>query len=574
MKRDSTAQPSHMTPRPTASSTPHPLALQHLPVVSPRAVCVGVLIALAGWGANAQTPSIIDPAGIMMQDHLKRIEQAAPPATVAPSAPLAPPEPTAPATKGRVGVVEIQFSPSELLSTQELRQLGEKYVGRSLGSADIQALLEEISTLYRNRGILTAVPVLPQQDLRSGVMRILLVEGRLGQVKVRQPWVANPLWVQDWFDLLPNVVVTADALQSKLQRFNQVSDFSATAEFTAGDRFGFSDLEIDIAATERVQPWAFYETSSAGKSTTPDQWAAGLRVSPATSMGGRVDAAVLHTDTGDTLTGSVSLPLTYKGWRTGLTGSAAESKTVLPSQEVGKQDLTILGTSQSLNWDLGRTWILQDPWILGTAISLGRQESRTQLDDGLDLFRHTVKRVSLVGTLQHESIRNRFLLRATLTGAREHAGNNDRQVSYRFWELNGNWTSVIDSDGKWYLRTSGVFRGQPSGSLGSIDRFQLGGTDTVRGFNAGASSGDQGAALQLEVRYRLPEWQSINAETYAFIDGGYTKADGVQKDLNSAGLGIQTKLNTHLGIDLMLTHQLTEPLGSRNRATLRAVVSW
>ncbi len=531
-------------------------------------------MALSAWGANAQTPNLIDPAGVMMQDHLKRIEQAAPPATVAPSAPLAPPEPAAPATKGRVGIVEIQFSPSELLSAQELRQLGEKYVGRSLGTADIQALLEDISTLYRNRGILTAVPVLPQQDLRSGVMRILLVEGRLGQVKVRQPWVANPWWVQDWFDLPPNIVVTADALQAKLQRFNQVSDFSATAEFTSGDRFGYSDLMIDITPAERVQPWAFFETSSAGKSTTPDQWAAGLRVTPATPMGGRVDTAILHTATGDTVTGAVSLPLSYKGWRTGLTGSAAESKTVVPSQEAGSEDLTILGKSQSLSWDVGRTWVLRDPWVLGTAISVGRQESRTQLDDGFDLFKHTVKRVSLVGTLQHETLRNRLFLRATLTGARDHSGTNDAQTSYRYWELTGSWTTVIDSDGRWYVRTSSIVRGSPSGILGSIDRFQLGGTDTVRGFDAGASSGDQGAAVQLELRHRLPEWRSVNAETYAFIDGGYSKADGVQKDINSAGWGVQAKLNSYLGIDLMLTRQLTEPQGSRNRATLRAVVSW
>src|SRR5512133_614318 len=144
-------------------------------------LCLSVMAGLAG---AAELP-LVDPAG-RMQDELRRAEQSAPALPAAPKPgpvePLLAPE--APVLVGKVRLREIVFSPSELLDASELGALAEPYLGREVDSQELNAFLRAIQSLYLSKGIETAVPVFPQQDLRSGNMPILLVAGRLGAVRV------------------------------------------------------------------------------------------------------------------------------------------------------------------------------------------------------------------------------------------------------------------------------------------------------------------------------------------------------------------------------------------------------
>lgn len=515
---------------------------------------------------SALTLDIVDPAGMMMQDHLKRMEQAAPDDSPKPAAKIAAPQPSAPDSVAVVQILEIQFSKSELLAAADLQALGQRFVGRKLGTADIQQLLDEISRLYRDKGVLTGVPVLPQQDLQTGVMRILLVEGRLGEVIVGTPGQAQADWVQRWFDLEPNTVLTQEAVRERLVRFNNVSDYSATAEMVAGAQFGKTNLSVEVASADRVQAWGYFETSSADQATSPSQLSAGLRIAPLSAQGGRMDAAVLSTEAGSTLTGVIGFPLGVDGWRTSLSASAARSQSKISGS--GVPDLQINGESAAFSWDLGRTWVLQDPWVLGTAISLSKQHSKTLVDDS-PLFDRESDKVTLVGSLQYDSAAQRGNLRGSFT-----LGSDDN--SYRYLELTGSWRSSMDAQGFWQLKTTGLVRFKPSGTLSSLDRFNLGGPDTVRGFDAGSASGDRGAAVQLELRRRMSDLAWESAEAYAFLDFGQATdpANEATQRLRSAGFGVQAKVHDHLGLEVMATRQLSTAQGSPTRVLLRLIFSY
>lgn len=533
-----------------------------------RVLLVGVGCWVQVTLSSAQTPGAFnDPAGLMMQDHLKRIEQAAPAARPQAAPPTAVQPPSVPRTQGAVQVNEIQFSKSELLAAADLQAVGQRYVGRRLAAADIQQLLQEVSGLYQAQGILTGVPVLPQQDLQTGVMRILLVEGRLGEVKVAEPGLAQADWVQRWFDLTHGAVLTQEALRQRLLRFNNVSDFSATADMVAGAQFGQTDLSIAVSDTRRVQTWGFYERSSADQTAAPEQLAAGLRVAPFTAQGGRLDLSLLSTKAGHTVTSAVGFPLGVQGWRTSLSASAARSESQI--QGADEAALTLKGESSSLTWDVSRAWVLAAPWLAATSASLSRQHSQTLLDSSdTPLLDRRTHKLALLGSLDYDTPRQRASVRGTFNVGSDEA-------TYRYAEITGQWRQALDESGLWQLKALGLWRLKPSGTLSSLDRFYLGGHDTVRGYSLGSASGDHGASAQLELRRSLSDAGWASAEAYAFMDLGSAKdpAKSASDRLRSTGLGAQFKVNDTLGMDVLASRQLAPQLSSPTRLMVRVVLS-
>ena len=475
----------------------------------------------------------------------------------------------------KVRLTEIQFSPTQLLSAESLQAIGQKYVGRLVDRSDIQALLDEVSALYQAKGILTAVPVLPPQDLRRGTLRILLVEGKLGQVVVRQSGRANPNWVKAWFDLPLQQVVTAQALNEKLQRFNFASDFSATASFIAGQRFGESHLQIDVAGTDPVQRWALLETVARGKNDLATQLAAGLRIAPASSVGGRVDTAVLHSDAGTTLTATVALPIDTSGWRLSVTGGWTRSNTTQASTVENVADLSIDGRANTFSAELSRGWVLPGPWVVTTALQMGRQSSDTFV---LDISsQYQVDRVSMVGTLNHDNEKGRSAMRLAYTLAQSKSSALDgarAESAYQTWDAYASHHAEFDAQRQWMGKVGLSVKRTVTGTPGVFDRFQLGTPDTVRGWSGNEITGDEGAAVQWELRRRLPSVAGMTqAEAYAFVDKGYVQSAGQRQQVTSFGLGAQARLTPQLGMEIQLS-QARSAQEKRLQAQLRLVASW
>lgn len=504
-----------------------------------------------------------DPAAVM-NEHIRRMEKASPSNTPRVPSEPAPITPTAPPTSGTVFLKEIQFSNSALLAPEALRELGTRYVGRTLRSADLQALLDDVGRLYREKGILTAQPMLPQQNLGSGVLKVLLVEGRLGEVKVRTPGYADPAWLATWFDLSRGEVVTNEALSSRLGIFNASSDMQATAEFVPGAGFGLTDLAIDVAVSERSQFWSFVESQTAGSHLA----AVGVRVSPVGRTGGKFEAAALATGDAKTLSLAEFWPIGVRGWRAGVSGSVSQSQTtVRPETEGEGQSLKVQGDSNALNFELGRNWVLSAPWSLGTSVNWGTLRSRTTVMDQ-QLISQKLKRLSVSSTFNYASAGTQAITKLGLTST---SGGG---LSFQHLDLLVQMQTRLDKPGHWYGRLNGFARLASSGDAMASEQVILGGTDTVRGFSAGTAAGEKGGALQMDLRYRHQPSQPLSSESFVFVDAGQTSAPGARQDLASVGVGVQTRINENLGADLVWSHQMQGPRSSPNRWQLRVVGSW
>lgn len=524
--------------------------------------------------AGLDTVPYTDPA-VRMQEELRRAERAAP-RTAAPAAPVAEPPaaPVGPALRGTVRLQEVVFSPSELLSEPELSAAARPYLGRDVSSQDLNAFLQAIQALYLAKGFQTAVPVLPQQDLQSGSLRVLLVEGRLGGVKVLAPSggedAADPAWVARWFDLPVGAVIRPDALASRLNVFNAASDFGAQAVFAPGAEFGRSDLLVQLPEAAVSQVWSLVEMPDLGAGVRGSSVMAGYRRAPLSARGGRFDLMGTASSDSATLSLAGSLPLGAPGWRLGASATASRSRSTYVWPDPTLDPLSIRGESSSVALELAHHQAIGARQLLRWSGSLSRVKTQTTLGgevwsdrliDRFTLAASTDWPAAMAGDVVPAS------LRAALTSGKGLG------PAYHFAELGGALAFRPVAGGP-VLRLNGQWRLAPHQPTDLSDRWQAGGSGSVRGFGSGAVSGERGAALQVSVHQPVQISGFQAAEAYAFTDAAQARSDGARQRIASAGVGLQLQLSPRVALDATLSHQLTGFLGARTRPALRVSASW
>jgi hemolysin activation/secretion protein len=518
--------------------------------------------ALVATAAHAQ--AIPDPA-LILQEQLRRIDNGASSLPAPPKANLQPaPRAQLPDVGTTVDIREIQFSRSVLLSDKELRTLAAKYVGRSLTTADLQQLLDAIAELYQSKGVLTAVGVLPQQDLKTGLLRVVLVEGRFGDIAVKVEPPGSPDWVKKWFSLPADEVIDSEQLRRQLALFNLTSDFNAQAQFVPGASFGISDLAVEVTDSARLQTWAMLDSYS-GQAKASQSLSLGLRWAPVSARGGRLDLALLGTANAHTVSGAFSMPVGVTGWRAGLNAAASRSNFRVPST-TSAPDLALQGSSESLGAELERTWVLTAPWVIIGSASAGSLKSTTELL-GVTLAQNQLDKLALSARVRFETAARKVNLRTSLVTARSNG------LAHSYLDTSGQWRQTIDARGQWQWRVAGQLRTNDRGQPGSADAFALGGPESLRGFNSNTLSGSSGYALQLELRRQLLGEGNGRTEGFIFRDEGRAKGSGHQQ-AESMGFGIQTQVTGNVGVDAVFSRQTQGLQGQKNRLNLRLVASW
>lgn len=530
-------------------------------------------LAMIGGAALAADSPLIDPAA-RMRDELRRADIAAPTVPTVPRP--APAEPfqlvDAPMLAGTVLLKEVIFSPSELLEDAELRTLAQPYLGREVTSQDLNVFLRAIQTLYLSKGIQTGVPVLPQQDLRSGTMRVLLVEGKLGEVKIEGASNVDPAWAGQWFDLAAGSVIRPEELERRLGVFNAASDYAAQGAFIPGTEFGRSDLVIRVQDTAMSQVWGLVDVPDAGSGRSlGNSLIAGYRLYPLGMHGGRVDVLTIASSNANTLSLAGSVPLGTQGWRLGASATGSRSRSTFESTNITLPDLVIDGRSSSMALELGRYLPITSQQLVRLSGALTNVKSTSTIS-GEVLSDRAVNRLTLAASTDWPAERlgdiSPASLRTSVTTAQGPVN------AYSFAEVGGMIAARLGTAGGPLLRVSGQARLGTHNTPDVTDSWLAGGSNSVRGFDSGALIGESGHALQLAL-YQPVAVQGLDAaEAYLFADQARAIRNGSAQRIASMGMGFQFQVNRNLALDTTLTRQTVGFQGARTRLSLRGSASW
>lgn len=108
--------------------------------------------------------------------------------------PLELPRGTSLADSPRVLVRKFVFEGNHVFTDAQLRKLIAQYAGRTITPEELEEARVALTKHYIEEGYITSGAVLPDQDVRGGVVKFQLVEGRLREIDVR-----GNFWYRSWW---------------------------------------------------------------------------------------------------------------------------------------------------------------------------------------------------------------------------------------------------------------------------------------------------------------------------------------------------------------------------------------
>ncbi len=81
---------------------------------------------------------------------------------------------------------DIAFIEGTLLGHRDQARLRARYINRCLNVNDINQLIHDVSNWYIARGFITSRAYLREQDLSSGRLQIILLEGRIEAITLKE----------------------------------------------------------------------------------------------------------------------------------------------------------------------------------------------------------------------------------------------------------------------------------------------------------------------------------------------------------------------------------------------------
>ncbi len=426
--------------------------------------------------------------------------------------------PARPAAAGsRFLLKRIEFTKSELLSDETLKELASSVEGREVSLGEVQAVVDRINAIYQERGVPTAQAVLPAQEVADGVLKIKLVEGRVGQVMLDGNATTSGDFILSRIGQTRGELADVGELERSMMRFNRSQDVQLRAELKPGAKFGETDIALTASEPPRHELRLFSDSSG---SYATGVYRVGAFYQNRSLFGFRdaLSLSLVGAEGHEGRAVSYSFPLGTLGTR--LTLSWFDDRTDIKNGPFAR--LNIRGESTA--W----TALLRHPLLLGRNYQLdllggakkrkteswieGRKFQSTDIDDlsvGVDAQWWETDRIWT----------------GSLTFSNGEADPIDDVVSTSFNIWRGSLRRVQDLSEGWSVHNTVAFQYTRDKNLTSSEQFLIGGEGSVRGYQTGLFSGDKGLTASVELHHPLPQLSGIPLKTsgFAFVDYGATK---------------------------------------------------
>lgn len=419
---------------------------------------------------------------------------------------------------GCVDVKEIEVEGSNSLSASEVADLITPFRGRCLGLSDLNELMRAISQVYVDRGMVAARPYLPPQDMRDGVLKLVVIEGKVESIEPDPSDSGRALGLELAM-AFPSVIdrpLDLRDIEQGLDQLNRLRSNSASMTLEPGRAQGGTRVVVHNQPKKR---WRLgggvnnsgQESTGRNKAQVNGELDDGLGVNDFLSL--TADRSTFYEEDwrgSRSINGFFSLPYGY--WTLSLSASyfdyrspvqglsqvyrssgnsktqKAELERVLHRDADGKTSASLLYRTYAANSYFNDSRLSASSYALSVG-GVGLAHSRKVLDGVLSL-RGTWERGLDTGHTKTDA--------DALAKDSPHAQFDKVTADLSYFRP----FSVADLS----FAYSGAVHGQWSkDTLYSPERISLGGQYSVRGFDSQYISGDVGAYWRNEVSLTLPE---------------------------------------------------------------------
>jgi hemolysin activation/secretion protein len=491
-----------------------------------------------------------------------------------------PQAPAQPADTRCFPIQDIELKGADSLSAADRNRLLKPYIGQCLGVTQLNELLKVITDYYIAKGRVTSRAYLPQQDLSSGHLQVLVVEGKLEGLKGAQ---GSTVTDRELAMAFPGKVGEALNLREVEQLVDQLSRLpskQAQMELTPGTQIGGSEV---LVKNQPQKPWraSLSRNNDGQKSTGEQQWGAGLEWDSPLGLADQLILRGGHDAISDHQKTSKNSMLYYNvpwgWWNFSYTYSESDYRT--PGSV---DDFKYKQWGDSQNHQLRAERVVHRDDVSKTSVNVGLTHLRTNNyinDTRLGVSSNRLSEFQ-VGISHGRRIGSAFV--NLDVGMQNGIGAFDAQKDEQT-RIRGNLTptpryrkytatlSYLQPFTLWgeSLSFSSLATGQRSEDvLYAPQRMSLGGSYSVRGFKDQQLNGDSGGYWRNEVRWARPvtlDWmRPAFAEYGASVgyDQGVIRNDRYNDDqhgrVSSNSLELFAR-GKHVSTSVTFAHSLERP---------------
>jgi hemolysin activation/secretion protein len=485
-------------------------------------------------------------------------------------------EPAQPPQAIRFRVNHIDVMGVTVVPHREIDALLLPYLGRDLTLQDLQQLSARIQQVYRQHGFEEASAYVPAQNVSNGTAQIAVLEGRLGQIRVRGNRHYSAAFVKRY---LANVTYQGVLQESRLRHalllLNDLPDLKAQAVLQPGDAPGTTDVVLMVHDDGRLHGQFEYNDFGPAQNgqnrTELDLDKANLAI-----QGDQISLRSFYSF--PAVQGSLTYQTIYEAplERPGLKLQASFTSSNQVVEDglqavslVGQTSISTLGLVDTVQRELDKT---------STVSLLFQSKSFNNLILGEELSHDEIRSVQAAYTTVRDRLHTRDILTLTATeglggfmggtpngsteASRAGAGNNFTKLDVDAAHL------VTVGRCSWLLRADAQYAANP---LLVGEEFAIGGADSVRGFNQGEATGDAGYSTSVEYRFPL-EAAHDDYQGALFADRGSVRVldpsigQQVTFEMTGVGVGLRLRLPSHMVGRVDLGQPLNAALPTDNRS--------
>jgi hemolysin activation/secretion protein len=466
-------------------------------------------------------------------------------------------------------VREIRISGNTVLEPAQLDALTASYLNRDVSFAELIALRDRITLEYVRRGFATSGAVLPDQDVKDGIVRIEVNEGYLTSVEIETDGRYKVSYLEQRIRRAAPGPVNVQELEEQLrllQADERIASLHAT--LTPGEQPGESVLHIELSERRAVQ---FDTDISNNQSPSIGADNASLELSHVNlrGIGDEIRAQYRVSEGLDAIEAGYRSPVGTRGTELELHGYTTRSTVVespFDTLDIESRSRTYaLTLHQSLQRSLGRSQDLSvsaerrssESSLLGTPFSFDAAADNGEIELAVLRVTHELTRSSPKQVL---AVRSTLSWGLDAFGATAHSASVPdgqfvaclgqfqwaRRLGDRGWELGARLDAQLAND-----------------ALPGLEQLAVGGSTSVRGYREYLLVRDNGLVGSIEAR--MPVLHSNvgtpRLELAYFVDAGRSWNDGesaAADTLWSAGVGLRWRFAQWGGMELQWAKAFTD----------------
>ncbi len=448
---------------------------------------------------------------------------------------------------------------------------------RGIHLGQIEAIADQITGFYRDRGFILAKAFIPKQEVREGIVTLTLLLGVLGEIKVLGNDLYSASSIRQVFDDMLTLPVFNEQIEERLYLINDYPGLIVDGYFVSGYQVGDSKLNINVKQEDRFNSNLRLDNHGT-EDTGLYRTYADFQINNLFGIADRLHLSALVTTSPSNTTYWRALyetNLFSPRWKGSISSS---SNQYVVDQSLTTADLNIEGKVRqnkvATKYQFKRARINNSHVELGyeqviSDISINKSSSNF-LDEKVN---NTMLSFNFDSLNEKRKILHQGSIKYT-TGEYDYGQGYRNSREYDFYNLDYTFLTFVKvpfsgANSRLIIRTNAQY--SDNTNLSSIVRFQLGGSNKARAYSSSLFSADDAFYIGTDWVFNSPDFMDVTVfehinlkafiKPFVFLDYAYGKQQAiadvrdsrsVDANISNWGIGLQFSQGQKFNGNLML----------------------